>query len=300
MPCFVSASSQATVMNCGTIGSIRRHRIRMRAVRITGTVMMLLIMLTLKHHYSQATADQLDWILSPTARLVAWLTPARLTFERGVGYVDFVQGIVVAPACAGVNFMIMAFGLAALCGLASIARPAGVMVWPAVALGIAYGYTLPVNALRIGLSMVLYTSDMYGGWLTVQRVHRLTGIVLYLGALAILYTGLRSAFRAGCRCNPAQRMWRPVHLPGWLPPVWYGLGAVGVPSANLLFRQRSAGFVEHCTTVLVTLGCLWGAMRLAVWLQRHTGRRRPNGSAMVRRRFSGFKRLKEMVRAAIV
>lgn len=300
MPSFWPTSSQATALHHGTIGSIRRHRIRMRAIRIAGAVMILLIMLALKHHYSQATAEQLNWILSPTARLVAWLTPARLTYECGVGYVDFSHGIVVAPGCAGVNFMIMAFGLAALCGLARIEHPAGAMLWPMAALGIAYGYTLPVNALRIGLSMALYASDIYGEWLTVQRVHRLAGIAIYLGALTLLHTGLRAAGRGNCRFGPASGTTRPVPLPGWLPPIWYGLGAVGVPWVNLLFRQRGAGFGEHCATVLVTIACLWGTLRLAVWLHRRTGSLRRMGSTLIRRGFSGFKRLKELVRAAIV
>jgi exosortase K len=297
---FSPASGQATALHHGTIGSRRRHRIRMLTLRIAGTGMTLLIMLALKHYYSLATADQLTWILSPTARLVAWLTPARFTYESGVGYADFVHGIVVAPACAGVNFMIMSFGFVALWGLARTKHPVGTMVWPVAAMGVAYGYTLPVNALRISLSMALYAFDIYGGWLTVQRVHRLIGIALYLGALTLLHTILQAAVRRDYRHDSTPVTAHPVRLPGWLPPIWYGLGAVGVPSLNLLFRQRSAGYIEHCVTVLITIACLWGALRLAVRLYRRIGRVRHCGSTMVRQRLSGFQRLKETVRAAIV
>ena len=76
--------------------------------RLPGAALTLLIMLLLKRHYSLAGADQLDWMLAPTARLVSWFTSAQPVLERGVGYVDFTRGIIVAPACAGINFMIMA------------------------------------------------------------------------------------------------------------------------------------------------------------------------------------------------
>ncbi|MEW6113194.1 MAG: hypothetical protein AB1664_13775, partial [Thermodesulfobacteriota bacterium] len=44
--------------------------------RVLAACLTVLIMLLLKHHYSVATAEQLDWILAPTATLVAWVTSA--------------------------------------------------------------------------------------------------------------------------------------------------------------------------------------------------------------------------------
>lgn len=80
--------------------------------RLPAAALTMLVMLALKRHYSLATADELNWVLAPTAMLVRWLTSANPVLEDGIDYADFANGIIVAPACAGVNFMIMAFGLA--------------------------------------------------------------------------------------------------------------------------------------------------------------------------------------------
>lgn len=245
---------------------IGHGKVRIRVMRILAAAAILLTMLALKRHYSLATPGQLEWILAPTAKLVAWLTPAHPVHESGVGYVDFTRGIIVAPACAGVNFMIMAFGLAALCGLVKIRRLTAIPVWPAVALSCAYGYTLVVNALRIGLSMALFEADIYGGWVTVERVHRLMGIGLYLGALWIFFRGLQfmlSRMRAGGR-----------PLPDWLPLGWYLAGAVGVPLVNMIFRSRPSSFGEHILTVLIAIPC-YGALAASVLrMVKRTGTRR--------------------------
>ena len=254
---FVPHVSQVTHLCPSSPVNMGHGKIQIRVTRILAVAATLLTMLALKRHYSLATPDQLEWILAPTAKLVAWLTPAHPVHESGVGYVDFTRGIIVAPACAGVNFMIMAFGLAALCGLVKIRRLAAIPVWPAVALSCAYGYTLVINTLRIGLSMVLYEADIYGGWVTVERVHRLMGIGLYLSALWIFFRGLQwvlGRMRAGGR-----------PLPAWLPLGWYLAGAVGVPLVNLLFQSRPSSFGEHILTVLLAIPC-YGA--LAAWVLR--------------------------------
>jgi exosortase K len=210
----------------------------------------------------------LNWILAPTAKLVAWLTPAHPVYERGVGYVDFGQGIIVAPVCAGVNFMIMAFGLAVLCCMIAISRPTTLLICLVASLCSAYGYTLLVNTVRIGLSMILYQADIYGPWLTARRLHRLVGIGLYLGALWVWFAGLRSAMNASGKIG--ERCHRPLfpNLPDWLAPAWYLLGAVGVPLVNLIFQRQSSEFGEHCITILTTVGCIWGLVKLTQWLHR--------------------------------
>jgi exosortase K len=229
---------------------------------ILGAVIALLIMLALKHHYSLATADQLNWILAPTAGLLAWLTPAHPVYEYGVGYVDFARGIIVAPACAGINFMIMTFGLGAVCIITRIRRMACLFIWLAIVLCSAYGYTLVVNVLRILISMILYDAPIYTGWLTIARVHRLAGIGVYLSALWLFYIGFRIMIDCYGRFIYCKHTKKEHALPGWLPFCWYLAGAVGVPLANGLFQQRAPSLGEHCLTVLMTVACFWGTLKL--------------------------------------
>lgn len=252
---------------CGHIS----RRNRRRVTQILGCILAMLIMLALKGHYSMATADQLGWILAPTSRLIAWLTTAHPAYESGVGYVDFAHGIIVAPACAGVNFMIMAFGLAAFHSLAWVRRLQGLAAWIMICLSGAYGYTLLVNTVRIVLSMALYGADIYGIWMTADQAHRLAGILLYIGALCLLFYALQTLSHRPNRrwgINPDIEYRR---LPGWVPLLWYVMGTIGVPLAHALIRHRPLSFGEHYVTILFTAAGIWGIRQL---VKRLAARRR--------------------------
>ncbi|MGB6065605.1 MAG: exosortase K [Desulfomonilaceae bacterium] len=217
----------------------------------------VLVLLLLKRHYSLATATQLDWILAPTAKLVSWSTSAHLVPEIGVGHVDLAKGIVVAPACAGVNFMIMAFGLTAFYGLRHVRRFASQLAWLLLALAAAYGLTLVVNTMRIALSMSLYDVDIYTGWLTVARVHRLAGVGLYFSALWLHFLGLRQVMAIYCRHFVRQKHHKHMHTSGWWVWSWYLLVALAIPLANLAWQNASPAFGEHCITVFIACPAFW-------------------------------------------
>jgi exosortase K len=229
------------------------------ANRLLGTFVTLLVMLALKRWYSLAAPDALNWLLAPTAHILAWLTPARPVWEKGTGYVDFSLGIIIAPACAGLNFMIMAFGLSCLCGIRQMRRLGPMLMWLFLSMAIAYGFAIGVNALRIGLSIWLYQAPIYSGWMTAERVHRLLGVAVYLPALCLFFRGLRPIMRAyGRRFDPPDRPEERKHLP-WLPWGWYLAGAVGVPTIHLLRASPEASYAEHCITVTLAALALWAA-----------------------------------------
>ena len=108
---------------------------------------------------------------------------------------------------------------------------------------------------------VLYKADIYVGWITIERVHRLSGIGIYFSALWILFVG----FQYIMRVKPPSNSERPMGLPVWLPLCWYLTGAAGVPLANLLFQQGTPLLVEHLLTVFILAPFVWG---LAVWCKR--------------------------------
>src|SRR5215212_6905700 len=71
----------------------------------------------LKLSYSRAAAEDLAWILGPTARAVGWLRGETLTLSPGAGCAGWIPpdgSYVIAPACAGVNFMILVLTVAVL------------------------------------------------------------------------------------------------------------------------------------------------------------------------------------------
>jgi len=231
--------------------------------RVAGALLALAVMLALKYHYSLAGPEGLKWMLAPVARLTAWISDTRPVWESGVGYTDFSRGMIIAPACAGINFMIMAFGLGAFCGLLRIRRLPPLLAWLGLCLAGAYILTLMVNPIRIALAGILYQADFYAGWVTPERVHRIAGSAVYLGALGLFFKVLQPIIIFyGARWdgheqpgNAFTRSWR-------LPVGWYLLGAVGVPTANLLFKPPLPAYGEHCLTVIAVSLALAGAMGL--------------------------------------
>ena len=127
----------------------------------------------LKRHYSDDRVDRLDWILRPTAALVG------TDFERtpGEGYLSRDRHFLIAKACAGVNFLIVAFCAPVLGFVTSVRRKWLLVVGAAAA---AYVATVLVNALRIAVAMQLEPSQ-----------HQLEGVVVYAVGLCLFYAATR-------------------------------------------------------------------------------------------------------------
>ncbi len=247
----MQTSSHALVSQSADTAGTGSHSLTFTYIcaRLPAAVVTLLVMLLLKLHYSLATPAQLDWILGPTAALLSWLTPANPVMESGIGYVDFGKGIVIAPACAGINFMIMAFGLTAFCGLHQIRRLTNQLAWLILALPAAYGLTLVVNTVRIALSMALYQADFCTSWLTIAQVHRLAGVALYLGALWLYFVGLQQILATYFTRSDHLGRRRGLVLRFWPALAWYLAGTVGVPLTKRFWQQGLPAFSEHIVTV---------------------------------------------------
>ena len=140
----------------------------------------------LKLSYSRASAGDLAWILVPTARAVGWLRGETLTSPPGAGWGAPDGSYFIAPACAGVNFMILALTVSVL-GFSHRLRSPGARLswWLALLIG-AYAFTIAVNTLRIVAAVELHRLGPVAG-LTPEQMHRLLGTVIYLGALWGLY-----------------------------------------------------------------------------------------------------------------
>jgi exosortase K len=143
----------------------------------------------LKLAYSRAAVEDLGWILVPTARAVGWLRGETLTLSPGAGWVAPDDSYFIAPACAGVNFMILALTVSVL-GFSHRLRSRGErLAWLWTSLAGAYVLTIAVNTLRIVAAVELYRLGPVAG-LTPEQLHRLLGTVLYLGALWSLFRTL--------------------------------------------------------------------------------------------------------------
>jgi len=144
-----------------------------------------------KSHYSTATAEELRWALVPTTYLVEAITGLHFTFERGAGFVSDSRHLVIAPACAGVNFFVIAllslsFGFVPELGT----KARKVALAFAFALS-AYVAMVVVNALRISLH-VLLTAHVRFAEPIREQAHRVEGVVTYLTALFVLMAAARA------------------------------------------------------------------------------------------------------------
>jgi hypothetical protein len=151
--------------------------------------------------------------------------------------------------------------MAAFCGLHQIQHKRLKWLWLAGAIVSAYSLTIFVNAVRIILSIYSYDADIYSGWLTPERMHRLEGVIIYFFFLCLFYRIItavcpliQGAQREGIdeervRADSLRRA-----LAGLVPLFWYGLITLAIPVLNGAMAKHGARFAEHGGMVIS--GCL--------------------------------------------
>lgn len=197
-------------------------------------IMIFALAYTLKSHYSHASADQLGWILWPTAKLVQMVTG--ISFESVPdGFINREHGVIIAKSCAGVNFLIIALCMTIFMKIQdrhSLLKQAAVWLQ---SLAAAYGLTILVNSARIIPGMLLLDADIYSGFITRARVHRWEGIFVYFTGLWIYYLILKRK-----KSRPRSQT----------PLLWYFSVTLLVPLLNRTLLFRSAQTREHVLFVL--------------------------------------------------
>ena len=127
-----------------------------------------------------------------------------LVYEQGAGFISHTHHLVVGPACAGVNFLIICF----LCLYFSFERHfPDKTEWLFYSLLTSAGATVAANGLRIFVSAHLWNANFYSQWITRDEMHRLAGTVIYFASLLGLYfavearLGTRAPTTAPLFCN---------------------------------------------------------------------------------------------------
>lgn len=233
--------------------SLRAH---WRSGAVAG--LLLLLAFTLKRAYSSAGADALGWVLVPSCWLAVHAGGLSLAYEPGAGFISHVSRMVVGPACAGVNFLVVAWLALYFGAQAHFAGVRRKLVWLGTCGACAYLATIATNGLRIILAAHLFGADIYGGVLTRPRVHLLLGVVLYCGTLLLACEVIErrlSRARAAIRTRAAALRARSA------PLLWY----LGVVLLVPLLRRAWSGdprrFAEHAVLTLgvtcAVAGCGW-------------------------------------------
>lgn len=159
-----------------------------------------MIAVAAKLYYSNAVADDLRWLLAPTAFLVRLVTGDNFIFEPYAGYMNADRSFLIAASCSGINFFVIAFVVAAMVRTLDDGGreyPS----WRALSysLAIAYVATILANTVRISVALETrrdgFKSDLVGS----GDLHRIEGVVVYFAALLIVAAIAGSCFRRNKR-----------------------------------------------------------------------------------------------------
>ena len=162
---------------------MKTHTVTTRLAAAAGA---LLVAWALKQHYSNARADDLLWILTPTAQLVGAMTGSAFTLQPGEGYLSRERLFLIEKSCAGINFMVAAFGMLVF----TLFHRVRTIVSGSSVLGVSllagFAAAVVVNAVRIAMAMWLAAHPI-GLSISSAALHRLEGILVYFGGLMLLY-----------------------------------------------------------------------------------------------------------------
>lgn len=222
----------------------------------------------LKQFYSTASANELRWILWPTARLTELVTGTQFTFEPYAGYMSSDHTFLIASACAGVNFLIAAFLMLSLRTL-----------WDACTNGLkwrsfffaaiaAFAVTVIANTVRISSALWLNRERQGFAGLDRDEIHRLDGILIYFGFFLLLFV---ASEKIGNRSAEGFRTYV-------FPLAVYYLMTLAVPVANGALRQGPA-FWQHAVFVLATPIVMIAAVAVPVELFSRYAKRKDVSAA---------------------
>lgn len=210
--------------------------------RIAQCLVVLIGALILKRYYSTASADQLRWILAPTATLVELVTGASFTFESRAGYLNSDRTFLIATSCAGVNFLITAFLMLSMKKLLNNRSKNVSWGFIPTAAVIAYLVTIVANTTRISIALRMQRMPAEIEWLNPSQLHRLEGIFVYFGFLLLLFVVSEKI---------ESKKTSEVFRHSLFPLLVYYATVLGVPLVNSAYRQGT-DFWEHSLFVLLT------------------------------------------------
>jgi exosortase K len=164
-------------------------------IKLVALTVATLVAWGVKRHYADARVDDLGWILNPTAHLVSVMTRSTFALQPGEGYFSRDRLFLIEKSCAGVNFMVAAFGMLTFALLDRVRSGASMARLLGVTLLASYSAAVLVNAVRIAVAMWLAAHPIAISTFGATDVHRVEGITVYFVGLVVLHELVRRVDR---------------------------------------------------------------------------------------------------------
>jgi exosortase K len=220
-----------------------------RNLKIIPITLYLCCAAILKSFYSHATPGDLQWILLPTALIVEMFTGIHFAYNALEGYCSIDHETIIAPACAGVNFMIIILCLTTslACKYKQIRRVHEFVLYLIAILIISYCATLFFNTIRIIMAIGFYNAGIEWGYFTQERIHRLIGIVIYFAGACFVYSMAGKFLNQTASLLKIKRMNYGLYV---IPLIWYVTIMVVIPLMLGKQNQKCQLFIEHIVFVI--------------------------------------------------
>lgn len=218
----------------------------MKKPQVVGLALTLALVVLGKQYFRSATADDLRWLLAPTAKCTSVLTGTHFSYLAGAGYADRAVNFLIAPVCAGLHFLLAAMMVLVLAWLGGMTSWRAMAQRVGLAIALAYIATIVFNTLRIALSLELHAAG---------TLHEALGIIVYFAGLCALYAAARSLHDRGL---PGAR-WIAIPVAVYLA-ITLALPLVHGAGARADFASHAMCVIGGCLAVAIVLA---GILRLA-------------------------------------
>ena len=235
----------------------------------------------LKLFYSRADADGLIFMLAPVTWLVNIISGIPFYRESHVGYVSHTLQFIIAPSCSGFQFMMIAFATLYFSVLHtansenalnfSFVQKKRGFFFLIVSLLVSYLFTIPVNAVRILLSLylpaIIVRLPRLAALLTQDTLHTLIGTVTYFTALLFFYSA--SAKVTACFFTTKVPVVRRTAT-AFSPLFWYLVVVLGIPFLTRTLQGNYSGFFSYAVLILAVCLIIFTLKTILTAISRHS------------------------------
>lgn len=226
--------------------------------------------MTLKYIAGYSGADELKWMLTPTAWWVSVLSGIPFFYAPQIGYVNHSFQFIIAPSCCGISFLLICIATLLYSYLHRMKNARQRCAWFLWSVGFSYLYTIFINGLRIVLSirlpLRLCRTDFFDRFMSPGTLHTAIGVTVYFSSLLCIYavSGYISRRMSGCSAS------RTSGIRKWLLPFfWYFTIVLGVPALGRVHSHDWNGFWEYASLVLSICFIVLLLFTLSVFLKQN-------------------------------